>query len=127
MQVQLQNDGLHLLLNTEDITGTIPDTNDTNTNSTLVFLQRSSEDSILSLFSNGISITVTVSFDILSFVAAIPQEYQGLPSGLLGNFNGETSDDLMYVNGTIIDIDSPYSLIHEFGQSCNHMTGMELM
>lgn len=127
MQVQVQNDGLHLLLNSEDITDTIPATNNTNTNSTLVYLQRSSEASILSLFSNGISITVTVSFDILSFVATIPEEYQGLPSGLLGNFNGDNSDDLMFANGTIVEIDSPYSLIHEFGQSCKFMdlsTGM---
>ena len=61
---------------------------------------------------------MTRSFDILSFVASIPQEYQGLTSGLLGNFNGESSDDLMYANGTVVELNSPYNVIHEFGQSC---------
>ena len=100
LQVQLQNDGLHLLLNSEDITDTIPAPNDTNANSTLVFLERKSSNSILSSFINGVSITVTQSFDILNFVASIPQEYQGFSSisGLLGNYNGDSSDDLMYVN-----------------------------
>ena len=118
MQVQLQNDGLHLLLNSEDITDTIPAPNDTNANSTLVFLERRSSNSILTSFINGVSITVTQSFDILNFVASIPQEYQGFSTGLLGNYNGDSSDDLMYVNGTTIAIDSPYDMVHEFGQSC---------
>ena len=53
-------------------------------------------------------------------MASIPQEYQGFSSilGLLGNYNGDSSDDLMYVNGTMIAIDSPYDMVHEFGQSC---------
>jgi hypothetical protein len=118
MQVQLQNSELRLLLNSEDITSTIPAANDTNTNSTLVFFQRVSDNSILTLFSNGISITVTTSFDILNFVAAIPQEYQGLASGLLGNYNGDSSDDLMYANGTVIGTDSSSEAIHDFSQSC---------
>lgn len=63
---------------------------------------------------------MTQSFGILNFVASIPQEYRGFSgiSGLLGNYNGESSDDLMYANGTTIALDSPYQMIHEFGQSC---------
>ena len=61
---------------------------------------------------------MSVSLGLLSFVATVPQEFEGNASGLLGNFNGDESDDLRYPNGTEIDVNSPHRLIHDFGQSC---------
>ena len=61
---------------------------------------------------------MSVSLGLLSFVATVPQEFEGNASGLLGNFNGDDSDDLRYPNGTEIDVNSPHRLIHDFGQSC---------
>ena len=61
---------------------------------------------------------MSVSLGLLSFVATVPQKFEGNASGLLGNFNGDDSDDLRYPNGTEIDINSPHRLIHDFGQSC---------
>lgn len=103
-------------MNGSDISDTIDSVGDSN--SSVVFVQRSSENSVLATFSNGVSVTVSVSFGLLSFVTTIPQSFEGAVEGLLGNFNGDSSDDLTYPNGTVLDVDSPDRLIHDFGQSC---------
>lgn len=120
MQVHLVDGSLQVLLNSVDITDTINDTNTSGIDMTPrpVSFQRISESSIRTHFSSGVSITVSLSFGMLNFVGALPQNLRGLPIGLLGNFNGDTSDDLTYPNGTVLDMNSPDSFIHEFGQSC---------
>ncbi len=117
-QVGLQNGDMQIQLNAETITDTVAAVNDTNEESTLVNFRRTTTSSIVASFRNGVSLTVSVSFGLLSFVATIPEEFQGNASGLLGNFNGDTSDDLTYPNETILNINSPDRLIHDFGQSC---------
>ena len=107
-----------MLLNSADITDTVRNVNDSNSNSTLVYFERTSERSIVTAFNNGITITVSESFGLLSFVSSISEEFQGMSVGLLGNFNGDSSDDLIYPDGTQIDIDSTDRIIHDFGQSC---------
>ena len=111
---------MQVLLNSEDITDTINDTNTSGIGGTPTFVsfQRLSETSIRTQFSAGVSITVSLSFGMLNFLGALPQNLRGIPVGLLGNFNGDTSDDLTYPNGTVLDMNSPDSLIHDFGQSC---------
>ena len=120
IQVHLIDGSLQVLLNSEDITDTINDTNTSGIGGTptLVSFQRLSETSIRTQFSAGVSITVSLSFGMLNFLGALPQNLRGIPVGLLGNFNGDTSDDLTYPNGTVLDMNSPDSLIHDFGQSC---------
>ena len=120
VQVHLIDGSLQVLLNSEDITDTINDTNTSGIGGTpkLLSFQRLSETSIRTQFSTGVSITVSLSFGMLNFLGALPQNLRGIPVGLLGNFNGDTSDDLTYPNGTVLDMNSPDSLIHDFGQSC---------
>ena len=118
MQVGLQGEDLQVRLNESDVTGTIPAVNDTNNGSSLVILERIATNSILSTFSNGVSMTVSSSFGLLSFVATVPQEFEGNATGLLGNFNGDSSDDFLFRNGTMLEDSPPDRLIHEFGQSC---------
>ena len=118
MQVRLESGNFVVLLNSADITDTVRNVDDSNSDSTLVYFERTSESSILTSFSNGITVTVSESFGLLSFVSSIPESFQGMPVGLLGNFNGDSSDDLIYPNGTQLDIDSSDRMIHNFGQSC---------
>ena len=61
---------------------------------------------------------MSLSLGLLSFVATSPEESMGTTVGLLGNFNGDTSDDFMYRNGTFLDADASDRMIHDFGQSC---------
>ncbi len=109
---------MQLLLNSEDITTTIANVNDTNDNSSMVFFQRMTENSIQTSFSNGVGVVVSVSFGLLSFVATSPAEFEGQSRGLLGNFNQNAVDDLTYPNGTVLSINASDSEIHDFGQTC---------
>ena len=118
LQVQLVGESLQVSLNMENVTDTVAGVGDTNNDSSLVILERISESSIDLSFRNGISLAVSVSFGLLSFVATIPQQFQGNTSGLLGNFNDDSSDDFIFRDGPTIDVDSPDRLIHNFGQSC---------
>lgn len=76
--------------------------------------------SILVSFASGVSMTVSLSFGLLSFVATTPVEFQGMATGLLGNFNDDITDEFMFPNGTVLDSDSADMDIHEFGQSCKN-------
>lgn len=121
MQVRIENEDFQTLLNSKDITDTIAEIDDVNSESKVVFLQRSPENSIAVSFANGVSVTVSqseVSAGLLSFVAMVPLELHKMSSGLLGNFNEDSSDDFMYPDGTVLDIGSSDAEIHDFGQSC---------
>ena len=63
-------------------------------------------------------VVVSVSRGILSFVATSPAEFEGESRGLLGNFNQNGDDDLIYPNGTVLDINATDTEVHDFGQSC---------
>ena len=108
-----------ILLNGEDITNTLVEVNATNMESSLVNLERTSESSLSVSFMNGASVSLTASFGILGFVATLPQEFQGNTTGLMGNFNNDPTDDLMYPNGTSL-VNATDRDIHFFGQSCEH-------
>ena len=77
---------------------------------------------IESTFSNGISITVSLLSGLLDIVAVLPRNFMGLTQGLLGNFNGNNTDDFIYPNGTLLDNDASDSMIHGFGQTCKSLT-----
>ncbi len=116
--MRLADSELQVLLNSEDISSTVADVNDTNSQSLLVIIERVSTDSILFSFSNDIGTKITASMGLLSFVLSVPQEFEGKSSGLLGNFNGDDSDDFKYSNGTLLDSTANDRMIHDFGQSC---------
>ena len=121
MQIDLVDGSLQVLLNSVDITDTINDTDSSGIDAapTFVSFQRTSNTSIRTHFSAlGVTIQVSLSFDMLNFLGALPQVLRGIPVGLLGNFNGDTSDDLTYPNGTVLDMDASDALVHDFGQSC---------
>ena len=75
---------------------------------------------IESTFSNGISVTVTLLSGLLNVVAVLPQDFMGLAQGLLGNFNGNDTDDFIYLNGTTLDNDASDRMIHSFGLTCDY-------
>ena len=55
---------------------------------------------------------------MLSFVVEIPDQFQNITQGLMGNNNGIGTDDVVYRNGTMLAYDASDRQIHEFGQSC---------
>ena len=103
--------------NGENITDNITNVNDTY--SVLdVDILRSTENSITTVFSVGVSIIISVAARIPDFVLTIPQQYRNQSRGLLGNFNGNDIDDFVFRNGTLLRNDASDFEIHQFGQSC---------
>ena len=68
------------------------------------------------IFSTGVSLRVFIFPESMSFLLQLTDSFRGNMRGLLGNFNGDTSDDFMSPDGQTIPIDSSLSQIHyDFG------------
>ena len=103
--------------NRVDISINVTNINDTFSNIN-ISVTRTAENTMLSVFPNGVSISVGVSGDIPNIVVSLPQDFQGQTRGLMGNFNGIDTDDLVFFNGTMLSNDASDREIFEFGQSC---------
>ena len=114
---------LSVLLNGTHITSDVGNVNDTISND-YVDITRTEANKISSSFYNGVSVTVTLSTSILNFMAALPHEFMGNTKGLLGNFNQNDTDDLVYPNGTILSIQAGDRMTHLFGQTCKKVNSV---
>ena len=67
-------------------------------------------------FNNGVGLRVYIFPESMSFLLQLDESMRGSMEGLLGNFNGDTEDDLMLPNGSSIVSNSTLSQIHyQFG------------
>ncbi len=112
-----ESNSLNVLLNSTRITGDVANINDSISND-YVDITRTEANKITSSFYNGVSVTVTLSTGILNFMAALPHEFMGITRGLLGNFNQNDTDDLVYPNGSTLSTEAGDRMIHLFGQTC---------
>lgn len=117
LQVRYENGSFVVLSNGNDISGNLTNVNDTYTDQA-VEISRTSNDSITSAFSSDASVTIEVAAEIPNFVLALPQSFRGQTRGLLGNYNGQNSDEFVYRDGRMLQDNASDSMIHEFGQSC---------
>ena len=72
-------------------------------------------------FSNGIFVTLREANGFISmFTVSLPASFQGRTSGLMGNYNGDPSDDFLPRNGsTPLSVNASNKEIHEqFGITC---------
>ena len=83
-----------------------------------IYVTRTAENTVLSVFPNGVSISVSVNGDLPNIVVSLPQDLRGQTRGLLGNFNGNDTDDFFFFNGTMLSSDASEREIFDFGQSC---------
>ena len=90
-------------------------------NCNTVQLTRVSNDTVTVSFSNGASLNVTIQTGVLSFVILLPQKFRNSTKGLLGNFDGDKTNDYIYRNGTMLSINTTDRILHTFGQSCNYI------
>ena len=84
----------------------------------LYSLERIATNSLRLSFSSGVTLTTNVTNGIFNFVLNLPPTLIGQTEGLLGAFNGNQSDDLIFRNGTLLPTTSRDADIHLFGQSC---------
>ena len=81
-------------------------------------LTRETSETIVVTMSNGVFVNVTLRLGILPFVIALPEEFQGSTSGLLGNFDKDRTNDFIDRSGNMIPNNSTDQQIFRSGQSC---------
>lgn len=118
-----ESNTLQVQLNRTLMTGDVSNINDSISNE-YVDITRTGANKITSSFYNGVSVTVTLSTGILNFMAALPHEFMGNTKGLLGNFNQNDTDDLVYPNGTVLSTGAGDRMTHLFGQTCKKTNSM---
>ena len=86
-----------------------------------VFLQRVTNDTVRVVFSNDVAVNVTLRVGLLSFNVLVPQSFLNNTnvSGLLGNMDGDNTNEFVFRNGTVLPDDTSDRILHTFGQSCN--------
>ena len=86
-----------------------------------VFLQRVADDTVRVVFSNDVAVNVTLRVGLLSFNVLVPQSFLNNTnvSGLLGNMDGDNTNEFVFRNGTVLSDDASDRILHTFGQSCN--------
>ena len=83
-----------------------------------VDVNRTSSTSLQVSFMSGVGVEVTLQLGLLSFIVRLPQQFMGQAHGLLGNMDGNATNEFVYRNGTKISDSSSDREIHNFGQSC---------
>ena len=83
-----------------------------------VNVNRQSSTTVEVTFLSGVSVEVTLQVGLLAFNVRLPEEFMMEGRGLLGNFDGNKSNEFVYRNGTMISDSSSDREIHNFGQSC---------
>ena len=110
-----------VLLGGSDVTANVSDSDDLLFSSNQdIFITRDTSNTLTCSFSIGISVTISLSSGMLSFVLQIPDQFQNFTQGLMGNNNGIKTDDLVYRNGTMLLYNVSDREIHDFGQSCEN-------
>ena len=113
---------MRLLYNSVDIGLNLTSVNDTYSGN-MVEITRMDNSSILSVFNNGLAVTISVALmGMMNIVVNLPEEYESQTLGLMGNFNGNSTDDFIFPNGSMLDDGSSDRMIHMFGQACEYFT-----
>ena len=117
VQVDLTPDGLVALVNGEEADiGNMTEQEFDN-----VLVENGANQSVIVTFASGAFIEVRAANDIIStMVVSLPTVMQGLTRGLMGNYNGNITDDLQSRNGnTTLSLNSSLEVIHySFGVTC---------
>ena len=116
-QVGMGSGSFVVRLNANDVSDNLTLVNDNVTTLSSV-IDRSSNNSITVSFTSGVGITINATAGLLAYTLEVPSSFEGTTSGLLGNYNGNDSDEFVFRNGTIIPNSSSDREIHQFGQSC---------
>ena len=119
VQIELRPTGLVTLVNGEEIAFENDGTEVLEFQNVLI--QDHGNDKVSAFFANGAYFEVMEENDIISVVVvSLPVAFRGKTSGLMGNFNGNTSDDLTPKGGgEPIPLNSSLEVIHEqFGITC---------
>ena len=122
--LQIEHDNRFLVqINSFDISRNLENVTDSyRTPSLSVKIIRDTANSIVTHFSNGVSVTITEAAGLPNFLLNLPKSLQGATQGLLGNSDGEITNDFVYPDGRVIADDSTDRQIHIWGESCKYIS-----
>ena len=83
-----------------------------------ISINRTSNTSVRISFMSGVGMEVALRTGFLSFLGKMPLEFMGKQRGLLGNFDGNASNDFIFPNGTMLPVNASDRELHYYGQSC---------
>ena len=84
-------------------------------------LRQTVPDNAVIITFNDIEVTVILYAGYLNIQVQLSPIYMGDTTGLLGNYNGDVSDEFAFRNGTVLDDLASDSEIYEFSQSCKYI------
>ena len=122
--LQIEHNNRFLVqINSFDISRNLENVTDSyRTPSLSVKIIRDTANSIVTHFSNGVSVTITEAAGLPNFLLNLPKSLQGATQGLLGNSDGEITNDFVYPDGRVIADDSTDRQIHIWGESCKYIS-----
>ena len=83
----------------------------------------STDNTVKLVHIEGLSVKITPTQDSLSITVSLSSHYEGKTTALLGNFNGDPSDDLVLPNGTLLSSNaSEETIYYNFGELCKATT-----
>ncbi|KAI8514131.1 hypothetical protein Bbelb_084550 [Branchiostoma belcheri] len=81
--------------------------------SVAVYPNPSDPPSVLIFFNNALSVKVTPAKSMLHFEFAVPDQFRGKISGLLGNFDDDTANDFVAFDGNLLSADASERQLYE--------------
>ena len=83
-----------------------------------ISLRYNDDDELIIATSSGASVMVAVSSSILHLAVEVSDDFINSTEGLLGNLNGDPSDDFLLPDGSILSSDSSERELFEYGKQC---------
>lgn len=104
-------------MNGIDVTANVSTENDTIA-TPKVTITRTGPTTINCIFPNEVGMAISLVSRMLGFTVIVPERLRGLTGGLSGNYNGDPTDDVAFVNGTRVSPMVSDRVFHEVAQSC---------
>lgn len=77
-----------------------------------------------SMFISAITIKFSIGVRFLTSESMVDEKYSGQVVGLMGNFDGNSTNDFILPNGTILygsEVDTERKIYNNFGQLCEYL------
>lgn len=75
-------------------------------------------ENVTVMFPSGAGVEVRLREGTMTTTVLLPEEFKGLTQGLLGNVNGDATDDLVLSDGQLVGNVSNPEEVFRFGASC---------
>ncbi|KAL3848352.1 hypothetical protein ACJMK2_019220, partial [Sinanodonta woodiana] len=128
--LDIQNASIHIELNKDknglivygnqiDLTSNFNEESQYSLETDILSISKAKNDSTLKVLfpSSGIYMNVSIGNGMLTLGLSIPRKYSNQTRGLLGNFNNDSTDDLVFPNGTRLNVNATEHQIFQYGQT----------